>query len=328
MPCTTMIVSQSVGTVCMINLSQRLLSNRRVRRWLIFTAAMMALWLLTSLAVAYALTRRHGARSVEPLPNITDWKLESHRLKTSDGEELGAWFADTQVDGPSVLVLHGHGGQRSNSLRLGKLLASRGCAVLMISLRAHGDSTGEFDDVGFSARRDVLAAVDFLERRRPGRPVIIDGNSMGSAAAVFAGGELGHRVAAYILECPYEDLKVAVWNRIDNRLPRGLSHAAYGGLIFVSPLFLPHLDEISPANAIGAIPDDVPVLILAGMADRLARPAEAQALHRQVAAHGRLVWLPGAGHANLMGAAPELYERTVLEFVAAIATPASRAGAR
>ena len=98
----------------------------------------------------------------------------------------------------------------------GKLLLSHGCSVLMISHRAHGDSTGEFDDAGYSARRDVYAAVEFLEQRRPGRPVIVDGNSLGSAAAIFAAGELGHRVAAYILESPYQDLKIAVWNRVDN----------------------------------------------------------------------------------------------------------------
>jgi uncharacterized protein len=96
----------------------------------------------------------------------------------------------------------------------------------------------------------------------------------------------------------------------------------------VSPLFLPHLDEICPANAIGAIPDDVPVLILAGTADRLARPEEAQALHKRIAAHSRLVLLPGAGHGDLLAAAPKEYSATVLEFVAATANPATRAGRR
>jgi uncharacterized protein len=234
----------------MINAPRKFLANRRVRRLLIFTTVVMAVWLLSSLAVAYALTRRHGPRSVEPLPDIADWQLESHRLKTSDGEELGAWFAEGQPEGPSVLLLHGHRGRRSNSLRLGKLLASQGCAVLMISLRVHGDSTGDFDDAGFSARRDVCAAVEFLERRRPGRPVIIDGNSMGSAAAIFAAGELGHRVAAY------------------------------------------------------------------------------SALHEKVASHSRLVLVPGAGHGDLLGAAPELYSRAVLEFVRAVAKAATRSGAK
>ena len=186
--------------------------------------------MLSSLAAAYALTCRHGPRSAEPVPKIGDGKLESHCLKASDGEDLGAWFIEGPPEGPSVLVLHGHGGRRWNSLRRSKLLASHGCSALMISLRAHGDSTGEFDDAGVSARRDVCAAVEFLESRRPSRPVIIDGNSMGAAAAIFAAGELGHRVAAYILESPYQDLKLAVWNRIDNWLPPGLSHTAYGGL--------------------------------------------------------------------------------------------------
>ena len=238
--------------------------RRRVRRWLIAAAACSIVWVLASMAVAYALTRRHGPRAAEPVPKIGNWQLESYRLETSDGEEIGTWFAQGQADRPSVLVLHGHGGRRSNSLARSKLLASYGCAVLMITLRAHGDSTGNVDDVGFTARRDVYAAVAFLDRRCPGRPIVVDGSSMGAAAAIFAAGALGHRVAAYILESPYQDLKTAVWNRIDNRLPRGLSHAVYGGLRLVSPLFLPHLDQISPVSAIGAIPGDVPVLILAG----------------------------------------------------------------
>jgi alpha-beta hydrolase superfamily lysophospholipase len=276
---------------------------------------LVAVWLLSSLAVAYALTCRHGPPTDEGTPDIHDGKLESLRLKTSDGEELGAWFVEGTKDGPSVLILHGHKGRRWNSLRLGKLLLSHGCSVLLISHRAHGDSTGEFDDAGYSARRDVLAAVEFLERRRPGRPVIVNGNSLGSAAAIFAAGELGNRVAAYILESPYQDLKIAVWNRIENALPRGLSHIAYGGLRLVSPLFLPDLDKTCPVKAIAAIPANVPVLILAGAADRLARPEEARALYDQVASHARLVFVSGAGHGDLLGSSPGLYRRTVLDFI-------------
>ena len=106
-----------------------------------------------------------------------------------------------------------------------------------------------------------------------------------------------------------------MWNRTDNpTLWPGLSHAAYLGLRVVGPLFVPHLDEISPLKAITGIPDDVPVLILSGSTDRLARPEEAQALYCKVATHGRLVHFPGAGHGNLYGSAPALYSRTVLEF--------------
>ncbi len=87
-------------------------------------------------------------------------------------------------------------------------------------MRAHGDSSGEFNDIGYSARLDVVAAVEFLERRRPARPILIHGTSLGAAAATFAAEELGHRVHGYVLECPYRDLRTAVWNRAEKALRR------------------------------------------------------------------------------------------------------------
>ena len=138
---------------------------------------------------------------------------------------------------------------------------------------------------------------------------------MGSAAAVFAAGELGHRVQGYILESPYQDLKVAVWNRVDIALPPVLSHVAYAGLRTVGPLFLPHLEQISPLKAMSGIPGDVPVLIMAGDADRLARAARGtgdfSARSRRT---GSWSFFPGAGHGNLFNSNRDLYERTVLEF--------------
>ena len=294
----------------------------RLWRWAIVFATVLIVWLLTSSAVAYRLTRRHRPRFDEPAPRLAWGELESHRIKMSDREEIGAWFVDGRDEAPSVLLLHGNNGSRRNSLSRAELFASQGYAVLMISLRAHGDSTGNYHDIGFGARQDVLAAVEFLEVRRAGRSVIIAGNSMGAAAAVFAAGVLGHRVQGYILESPYQDLKTAVWNRTEVNLPPVLSHAAYAGLRVVGPLFISHLEEISPIKAVAGIPNDVPVLILAGDADRLAHPEEAQALYGEVATHGRLVLFPGAGHGDLFGAAPDLYARTVLEFCRGISKPA------
>jgi alpha-beta hydrolase superfamily lysophospholipase len=296
--------------------------RRALRRLIVISTIMCAGWLLISAGVAYRLTHRLGYRFAEPAPRV-DWgRLESHRIATRDGEEIGAWFVDGRSDTPSVLVLHGHKGQRRNSLIRAKVLASQGCAVLMITLRAHGDSTGHFDDIGFGARHDVIAAVEFLEARRPGRPVIVDGNSMGAAAAVFAARDLAHRVHGYILESPYQDLRTAVWNRVELALPPVLRHVAYAGLNLVAPVFLPHLDEISPLKAIAGIPGDVPVLILAGAADSRARPDEARALHGRVASHGKLVFVPGAGHGDLLHSARDLYTRTVLEFCREVSAPA------
>jgi uncharacterized protein len=294
--------------------SFRLKDRPRLKRWIVFLSVMPVIWLLASSAVAYRLTRRSHPRADEPVPQITWGEIEVQRLKTSDGEELGAWFVDRADQAPSVLLLHGNNGNRGHTLGRAQLLVSHGYSVLMVTLRAHGDSTGYYHDIGWGARRDVLAAVEYLEKRRPGRPLIVSGNSLGSAAAVFASKELGRRVQGYILESPYQDLKVAVWNRVDNALPPVLSHVAYAGMRTVGPLFLPHIEQISPLKAISGIPQDVPVLILAGDADRHARFHEAQAILGAVASHGSLVRFPGASHGDLFKSNRNLYEQTVLDF--------------
>ncbi len=300
---------------------REIVKRRLVRRLVVTATILGVLWLAVCSLVAYKLTHRRGARAEEVAPSPAWGRLEKQRLQTRDGEEVGAWFIDGHPDAASVLVLHGHKGHRGHSLGRAEILAAKGYAVLMLTLRAHGDSTGDYDDIGYGARNDVIAGVDFLESRRPGRPVIVDGNSLGAAAAVFAGRELGRRVRGYILESPYRDLRAAVWNRVEQALPPVLDLAAYAGLNLVAPVFLPHIDEISPIKAIAGIPEDVPVLILAGGGDHLAPLDEARELHEQVASHGRLVVFPGDGHGDLLGARPELYTATVLEFCRSAGVP-------
>ena len=69
----------------------------------------------------------------------------------------------------------GNRGCRRDGLTAAEFFAGQGCTVLLVSLRAHGDSSGEFNDLGYSAWRDVAAAVAFLEKECPGRRIIVNG---------------------------------------------------------------------------------------------------------------------------------------------------------
>jgi uncharacterized protein len=228
-----------------------------------------AVWLGASAAVAWRLTRRDGKPFSEPPPEIAGAAAESLRLRTCDNEQIGGWLARGDGDKPCVLLLHGYQTSRGEMLPVMRRLAEARFTVLAISLRAHGDSTGEVNDVGWSARHDVAAAVEFLRQKYPKRPVFIVGRSMGAAAAIFAAGELKTDVAGYFLEQPYKDLKSAVWNRLRNRLPPVLDWVAYCGLRLWSPAFLPvNPDQISPYDHIASIPPSVPVVIVTGSADR------------------------------------------------------------
>jgi pimeloyl-ACP methyl ester carboxylesterase len=292
-----------------------LLAGRRFKFILLATVVLLTLWLFLSVIVAYRLTRRRQTPFIEATPALPWARIQSHRLRTPDEQELGAWFMDGKRTGPSVLLLHGNGETRASCLPQAEILAAEQYPILLITHRAHGDSTGQVNDFGYGARHDVVAAVGWLEQLRPGKPIVVFGRSLGSAAAVFASGDLQDRVRGYILECPYRDLKTAVRSRTTIYLPPVVDWIAYMGLDTATPLVLPHAKKISPLEAIRQIPKDIPILILAGGKDLHARPDEAQALHDRVSTHCQLVIFDEAAHLNLLDTDSELYRRSVLEFL-------------
>jgi alpha-beta hydrolase superfamily lysophospholipase len=215
-------------------------------------------------------------------------------------------------------LLHGNGGSRASMQNVMRLLVAEELTVMAISLRAHGDSTGEINDFGFSARHDVTAAVRFLEAEFPGRPVYVVGRSLGAAVALFAAEELSDRVAGYLLEQPYTDLTSATWNRLQNHLPPVLDWVAYGGMhCCAAAMFPTDVAEVVPAERITTIPKSVPITIVTGSADRHAHLSEVREIFVHVADHARLVVFDGAEHIELDGYNSELYRKTLLEVVAA-----------
>jgi pimeloyl-ACP methyl ester carboxylesterase len=275
--------------------------------------ACVALWLLASWAVACRLTGRAKAIRPEPPPAVAWGELEEVRLTTSDGEEIGGWFAEGKAGKPVVLLLHGNGASRAGCLGPAEMVASVGCPVMLISLRAHGDSSGDVNDFGYSARHDVIAAVEWLKKRMPGRPIMVWGQSLGSAAALFASAELGERVDGYILECPYRDLWTAVRNRTQLYFPPVVELAAYSGLALVGPAVLPHADRICPVEAASGVRGRA--LVLAGGADGKARPEEAREIAERIGESAELVVFEGAGHMKLSKTDPERYRDVVMRFL-------------
>jgi len=182
------------------------------------------------------------------------------------------------------------------------------------------------NDFGYSARHDVVAGVEWLEGRHPGRATVVWGQSLGSAAALFAAQQLGERVRGYLLECPYQDLRTAVRNRTRVFLPPGLDVLAYSGLVAVSSFVLPTLDQISPQEAAAGVPKAVPVLILAGTADQRARPEEARAIAARIG-HAEVVVVEGGDHSRLEEPDPERYRRIVTDFLARVQQAAEARGA-
>ena len=299
---------------------------RSARRWFALALVLLAGgWLVSSALVAWRLTRRERP-CFEEGPPARDWgTVESVRLATSDGEELGAWFHPPESSRPLVVLLHGSGGARSGGCGPAGELVRDGYGVLAPTLRAYGDSSGGENDFGWSQRLDVIAAVGFLERRVPGAPIVVGGMSLGAAAAIFAAPELDERVAGYVLVAPYRDLATACWLRCELHLPPVLDRAAYLGLKLWSPLFLgiDH-ERVRPIDFVASFPEACSAVFLAGERDRVAPSADVRELAERCSGRTRFEIVAGVGHKGLWKGGRERYLaclREVLEEASRRAPP-------
>jgi len=284
-------------------------------------------WLGSSALVTWRLTHRARGPFEEPLPAwaaSAPGRIEEVRLDTRDGERLGAWFLPPSgavgARAPAraaVVVLHGNSGSRSSMAEIAAWLSDQGLAVLAPSLRAHGDSSGDANDLGFGAREDVRACVDFLEKREPGVPIVVFGSSLGAAAAIYAAPELGPRIAGYALEAPYRDVRSATRHRLRIYLPPVLDRIAYWGLdLWSRAMLAPDVDALAPIDYLAAIPATTPIVFLCGTDDRSAPLAEVEEMRARCGGRATLAAFAGATHRELADADPGRFRTVLFDLVA------------
>jgi alpha-beta hydrolase superfamily lysophospholipase len=274
------------------------------RRLLIAAAAAVAVggfgvWWLGSQLIAPA------PRAV-PLP--TDFPA---RTLTIPGTRIAAWWLDRGAAAPAVLLLHSIRADRSSMLSRARLLVRHGFSVGLVDLQAHGETPGSAITFGWRESADVRAALAWVRREAPGRPVGAVGCSLGGAALLLAPQPVGFD--AVVLEAVYPRLGRAIENRVRIRL---------GGLApLLTPLLLvqlgPRLDvrptQLEPIRSIRRL--GAPVLVLGGSQDRHTTAAETEELFRAAAEPKRLWLVVGARHQDLQAYDPAGYEAQVVGFL-------------
>lgn len=264
---------------------------------------------------------------------------EEVRLTARDGVPLAAWWIPARAPARGVAVLaHGRESNRAAMLPRARFLVRCGFDVLDLDLRLHGGSGGRYMTPGYLEARDLLGAVDWLERRGARGPVVLLGHSYGGVAVLHAAAR-SPRVAAVIADAAFVhpvDMMgrsaASVRRDRDAPLPLRLALALYRA---------PFLDRVAnwvfrlrtgawfthgDAAALAAVRKlcAPAVLFLAGELDPIAPPAHALRLfHETAAPRKRLVVLPGATHATHANAR-EAWQRAVLDFLDGVSSGPAR----
>jgi pimeloyl-ACP methyl ester carboxylesterase len=132
-------------------------------------------------------------------PTEIGFDYETVRVTSGDGTELAAWYIASS-NGAAVVLRHGSGSTRINTLDHARFLAEAGFGVLMTDARGHGESEGRINEVGWHGPEDIAAAVDYLEQRPDVTAGIgILGLSMGGEEALNAAGS-DERIEAVVAE--------------------------------------------------------------------------------------------------------------------------------
>ena len=188
-------------------------------------------------------------------------------VQAADGVHIAAWYVPAGNGGPSsgptVVLAHGYGGNKSTMLPFAELLHDRYNLVLF-DFRNHGQSTGTQTTQGVLEASDLKAVIGWLEKAKKPNRVAVLGVSMGGASALSEGLDDRH-VDALILDSTHATLASAVQARLTRQgYPLALPAAwgiLLGGLIRTGE----DMSAVDPVQLIGRF--DRPILLVYGGRD-------------------------------------------------------------
>jgi fermentation-respiration switch protein FrsA (DUF1100 family) len=198
---------------------------------------------------------------------------------STDGIRLSCWWIPARDSNRAVVLVPGWGGYKfeEHLLQTLPVYHDAGYGVLMLDLRAQGESEGSRRTLGYREVRDVRGALDWLhERGYEARNVVLHGWSMGGATALRAAPGTG--IAAVVEEAGYGDLPLL----LRGKLPE---FVRFGGLLepailLVGRLF-PDFDyqEVVPKREAAMLSDEgVPLFIIHSTVDDIVPYEQAKIL--------------------------------------------------
>src|SRR5919108_5049333 len=250
---------------------------------------------------------------VEGLPSTpADLGLayEDVRFTTEDGVTLAGWLITAGRDTrAAVILLHGFTGHRLPELATFVPWLQPRYHVLQFDFRGHGGSDPGLVTLGSLERRDVAAAVRFVQGRGLG-PVALLGVSMGAATAILSAPEVP--VAAVVADAAFADLHHPIANRMREL---GYPLARLGSRAIVAAAALRARTWLrSPLRAVSRITPRA-LLVIAPHGDRLIEWTQGRRLYEAAREPKELYIVEGAEHGASYAVAGTEYEQRVLRFL-------------
>ena len=239
-------------------------------------------------------------------------KKSDYLVTGFEGYQLHAeLLAPENPTGKYIILSHGYTDNRMGSLKYAKMYLALGYSCVIYDLRGHGENASDFTTYGIREAKDLKCLIDDTRARYPDLTELgLHGESLGAATTLTC---LQYRpeVDFAVADCGFSD--------IENVLRGGYQNAHV-------PVFLVDvtdftgriryhysLKQMRPIDALSE--NTVPILFLHGAADDFILPKNSEDMAARTKGYQEFHLIPGAGHAESILTAPELYQEYVTAFL-------------
>ena len=244
-------------------------------------------------------------------------KLEIEKIEiiSEDKLKLRGYFYKNDISSNKLMIIHhGYTANHYIGIQYMKMFLDEGFNVLLIDMRSHGESEGDFATYGFNEVKDLDIWVETMKEKL-GKELIIGmhGQSMGAATVMLYGGLFEEKVDFIIEDCGYSDAREELKYQFkQSKAPANILYPLVNARIKRKYKF--DLTGISPGKAITE--SSVPTLFIHGTGDTTVPSYMCQQMYDAKKNGYKDIYLvDGAIHMDAYVANKEKYEEVVKDFI-------------
>ncbi|HMG67799.1 MAG TPA: alpha/beta hydrolase [Chitinophagaceae bacterium] len=252
---------------------------------------------------------RFQKSTLEDIPHLP---YETVHLVTKNHLSLEGWYVPADTAKGTVILIHGLGENKSMLLKEGYEFLYLGFNVLLLDLRAHGNSGGNVTTLGFFESEDVKLAYEYILKRGE-RNIILYGISLGATVITKAIHDYDLSPSRVILELPFKTVEKLFAKR---GKMLGFPQEPFGTLITFWASIERGFNGFDQNTSKFVQKIKCPVLLQYGALDKIVSFSDTESIFKDIASSNKkLVRYENAGHDFLLEKDPKKWRTEINEFL-------------
>lgn len=227
------------------------------------------------------------------IAEVPHFPYETVNLTTRGKLLIEAWYIPVDSSKGTIVMFHGQGLNKSFLLQQAYEFRFLGFSIMLVDLRAHGNSGGNTTTFGVRESEEVKLAYDFLENKNE-RNIVFYGMSLGAVVVTKAIYDYGLKPSKIIIDMPFASLRTHLQGRAR---VLGFPEEPFATLVTFWSGILRGFNGFkhNTANYVRQI--HCPVLMQYGALDKLVTRSETNVIYENIASpNKRLVIYENADH--------------------------------